>query len=788
MGRNSVNRSVRNKVAAIFMGLTLVGMSGSATASSPEVETKRAKKQSVGLVLSGGGAKGIAHVGVIKALEENDIPIDYVTGTSMGAIVGSLYSCGWSPERMLEFFTAPEFLNWSMGVIGQNNTFYYNKPAPTPQWLSVNVNFNADEALPFQILPTSLVSPLPMNIEFLKIYSPYTEQCKENFNDLFVPYRCVASNVYAKHKVVFSKGQLGDAVRASMSFPLVYRPIKVNGILLYDGGIYDNFPVDVMHDEFNPDVIIGVSVSRADTKPVQGDIYNQLEDMIIQNNDYSLPESEGIKIQVPVTNFGVLSFNKAQTIYEIGYNTGLAMVDSIKKRVHSRRSIEEVTERRREFADSTPVVMFDSVAVTGAKGGEARYLEYLFRGVGKKKKFGLEQTENAYYKAVTDGTISNLIPRADFGEDGNNTLELHAILKRPWSLSIGGWITSSANSQLYLSAGYHTLKLNSLDLSLSAWVGQSYYAAMLEGKFSLRSSIPSFVQLQVVASRQKYYDSEVLFYKANSPTFITESEYFAKGQYVWAMGRKMKGYVSLAGGLTVDSYFPTSNEDYANREKDRTEYRAGVFHGGVSSNTLNNDMYPSNGIDWKADVMFSYERSRYLPEGNKVAEFGFIDRPRAALELYWRQFFPLGKKFSLGALATGYGTLQSLRENYTATLIHAPAFAPTPATENYFNVGYRSDNYVAAGVIPIFIPLRNLQVRGDFYCFTPIRDLVNNGTAPATYGKWFNHPEFIGELAVVYNFPFASLSVYGNYLTAPSGNWNFGLNLGLLFGAPKLMR
>ncbi len=111
---------------------------------------------------------------------------------------------------------------------------------------------------------------------------------------------------------------------------------------MYDGGIYDNFPVDVMREDFNPDFIIGVSVSGADSKPVQGDVYSQLEDMIIQNNDYKVPPESGIKIQVPVLDYGVLQFNKAKTIYDIGYKTGLSMVDSIKSRVSARVSQRRV--------------------------------------------------------------------------------------------------------------------------------------------------------------------------------------------------------------------------------------------------------------------------------------------------------------------------------------------------------------------------------------------------------------------------------------------------------------
>ena len=174
------------------------------------------KRETVGLVLSGGGAKGIAHVGVIKALEENDIPVNYVTGTSMGAIVGSLYSCGWSPERMMELFTSKDFQYWSTGTINPENISRFSRLDPKPQWVGVNVSLKDTTGM-WSMIPTSLISPIPMNIEFLELFSPYTLQCKENFNNLFVPFRCVTSDVYHKHKIVLSKGDLGDAVRASMS-------------------------------------------------------------------------------------------------------------------------------------------------------------------------------------------------------------------------------------------------------------------------------------------------------------------------------------------------------------------------------------------------------------------------------------------------------------------------------------------------------------------------------------------------------------------------------------------
>lgn len=745
----------------------------------------RPDRQTVGLVLSGGGAKGIAHVGVIKALEENSIPIDYVTGTSMGAIVGSLYSCGWSPDRMLEFFTSPDFGYWSTGTIPPERVYYYIQPAPTPKWLEVNINFRSSgKKMLNQVLPTSLISPLPMNIEFLNLYGPYSEQCRENFNNLFVPFRCVTSDVYHKHKIVLSRGSLGDAVRASMSFPLVFRPIKLDGVLVYDGGIYDNFPVNVMEKDFHPDFMIGVQVAGADKAPMRGDLYSQLEDMIIQNNDYSMPTADGIKIKVPVSNFAVLQFDKAKEIYEIGYKSGLAMIDSIKKRVTARRTPEDLNASRSGFAAKTPNLKFDSIAVTGATPDQARYLRFLFFG-GRPHTIDMPGVINSYYRAVTDGTLNNLVPQAEFGKNGRNTLLLEASQKRPWSIGVGGWISSSTNSMLYLKFGYHSMSFNSLDVSVSGWVGQSYYAGMLSARFTFPSARPSLVQLDGLMSRQKYYDSEVLFYQTASPAFITEDENYLRASYIWAASRKVKGWVSGAWGYMNDRYFPDSDGSYHDRTRDRTKYWMGVLRVGFEKNTLNNKLYPSEGTHWNFEFRGAFEKSSFYPEN--VMKTTQRDNWNAALWAYYKQFFPLHHNMKLGIMGNAMGNYKKLKQNYTSTLVHSAEFAPTPSTQNYFNEAFRSDNYVAFGLIPVWTPLRGFQIRGDFYGYSKVRGIKNLGPRVTEYGRWFPKVEFIGEIAAVYNFPFASLSLYANYLSSPKNNWNFGINFGLFFQAPKLI-
>lgn len=760
--------------------------------ASSAISRQTPERPTVGLVLSGGGAKGIAHVGVIKALEENDIPIDYVTGTSMGAIVGSLYSCGWSPEKMLSMFTSKDFGYWSSGTINPAYISYYSKPSQSPAWATVNLALKDSTdrnlmGMASQILPSNLISPIPMNLEFLRIFSPYTEQCGENFNHLFVPFRCVTSDVYHKHKIVCSEGSLGDAVRASMSFPLVFKPIKMDGVLVYDGGIYDNFPVDVMEKDFNPDFIIGVSVSSPDTPPQQNDVYSQLEDMIIQNNNYSVPAKKGVKIQVPVLQFGVLDFGQAEEIYQIGYQTGLEMVDSIKSRVRSRESLESVNRRREQFAAATPEVTFDSIVVRGTTPMQARFLRKLF-DPERDKRIGMERVTEGYYRAINTRKLSDLLPQAQFGKDGNNTLLLDATLKNRWNFGIGGWITSSTNSQLYLSFGYRTLSFNSLSMDLSGWIGQSYYAGRLRGKFELAGETPSDVSLEFVASRQKYYDSELLFYENSTPSFISDTQVFARATYTRQAGMEAKAYGSFGWGYLSDSYFPTNIADFSKISKDRTTYSAGEIRLGIEGDNLNDPMYPNAGKQWKAEVLGSYEYTRYRPQGDKAQEVDYGAHPTLSLQLIWKQYFPLSRHFSVGLTAQGFATLEKLYQDYTATLVHSAAFAPTPSTRNYFNVTFRSDNYLAAGVSPVWNPAGKFQLRGDFYAFSPFRNIRENEEGMAVYDGGFRKLEFIGEAAAVYNFPFASLSVYVNYLSYPSRNWNFGLNLGLYFQAPKFLR
>lgn len=235
--------------------------------------------QKVALVLSGGGAKGAAHIGVIRALEEQQIPIDYVVGTSIGAIVGALYAIGYTPDEMEELMDSQEFTHWASGVIDEQYKYYFRKGDPNASWFSLD--FNPKKKLT-TALPTNLINPYEIDFEFMRLLAPASAACGYNFDNLMIPFRCVVADIDSTKPLVMRGGNLSTAVRGSMSIPLVFNPLQYEGKLLFDGGMYNNFPANVAKENFHPDVIIGSRVAQRYAKADPDDVVSQLMTMLME--------------------------------------------------------------------------------------------------------------------------------------------------------------------------------------------------------------------------------------------------------------------------------------------------------------------------------------------------------------------------------------------------------------------------------------------------------------------------------------------------------------------------
>ena len=739
----------------------------------------------VGLVLSGGGAKGIAHIGVIQALEDNDIPIDYITGTSMGAIVGSLYAAGYTPAEMLGLIASPGFAGWSTGQIDPDYLYFFLSQQQTPSL--IRINLGKDSTRIKSVLPMSLINPIPMNMAFLDIYSRYTAQCGGDFDRLFVPFRCVTSDVYAKHKVVLGKGSLADAVRMSMSFPMIFEPIEIDGVPMYDGGIYDNYPVDVMVDEFNPPLLIGVNVGSKDAPPSSRNPMSQLEEMIMQPNDYPFPTDRGVNIRIDLDRFGLLDFGRYQQIYDVGYKRGMEMIDSIRMKIKSVAPQAEVSRRREAFKRATPEIRISKVSVTGGTRAENSYLESLFAPKHGKTTLTFAEARDAYYRAISSGKLQNFVPTPVYNpSDSTFTLHYKAVVKENYTVGIGGYVSSSTNSMLFFHTGYNTLSFKSLNANINGWLGQSYMAAQGEFKVYYNTRRPSALTLRVVGSQLKYHETEKLFYEIKEPDFIRRSEFFTQGFFTIGPTLRSRLDLQIGWGHLTDRYHSDLGDLATLAGRDEGIFNLWQAAVRWELNTLDDPILPTSGSRFYATGMGVTGKYRYKSD-NPLKPLANRDMNWIQLDMGALHYWNLHRQFAVG---TGIRALLSTRKllpTYEGSIVAAEALHPTPASYNLFTRTLRANSFVTVAIDPVLKLSDSFQVRGAFDGFLPLRKIWPATDGPgASYGRWLSDPEFFGELQLRFKLPLGSVSAYGNYTTGGVG-WNFGISIGTFILAPRFL-
>ena len=742
--------------------------------------------QSVGLVLSGGGAKGIAHIGLIQALEDNDIPIDYITGTSMGAIVGGLYACGYTPAEMMELINSDYFGYLSSGKTDPAFTYYFSKGSPSPQMFAMSVGGRDSTARSKIFNPQSLISPMPMSFGFMQIFSAYGAQCGGNFDRLFVPFRCVASDVAQKRKKVMGAGDLGESIRASMSFPLIFQATEIDGQVLYDGGIYDNFPVGVMQTEFAPSVIIGSDVSAPSDGPANS-YFQQLDLLVSRAQSYDVPPEAGIKVRIDVSNFGLLDWDRADAIYRAGYRRGIEMMDSIKTRIPTRADSTARRLRRAVFKSGTPALRFDSVNVEGATKRQNEYIKYLFHPAKGTDTIGIDRARLAFYRALSSGKMSYLRPRAHVNNDsaGLFTLDLKALVKSNFSVGAGAYITSSNNSYLYLRGGYSSLSFSSVSTDIEAWIGQSYMAGALTGRLDIASTLPSALVLNAVASRRKYYEDEELFFRDNEPAFVTAHEYFAKLAWAMAAGRSGCVDIGLGGGKLRNTFYSPGHQGGYREGRHHVDFALGQAYAAYRSSTLDNINYPLSGSSLNASFAAVLGKATC---GQAGADGRGTDKHMAWLQLdaHWRNYISLGRHWVLGTEARALLSNRPLPGSYEASVSSAPAYSPTPASTNPFNPAFRANSFLAATVVPVYKFNSSLSARFSASVFAPLRGIHEGDGGTARFGRCFDSTEFFGELNLVYALPFGNIAGYCNYSSSP-GKFHGGMSFGIYLPAPSFL-
>ena len=740
--------------------------------------------QTVGLVLSGGGAKGMAHIGVIRALEENGIPIDYIAGTSMGAVIGSLYAMGYSPDEMQELISSDDFRNWYMGARDMNYQFYFKQNPPTPGIISAQVAIRDSMTV---IRPTinSLVDPLQMNLAFVDIFSGASAACGNNFDNLFVPFRAVASDVFNKNSIVLSKGTLGDAVRASMSFPFVFRPIKIDSIIAYDGGIYDNFPVDVMVNDFHPDFIIGSVVAVAPGEPEieipdEFDIMGQVTSMIMQKSDYSLDPKQGVKVEFDLRNVGLLDFHLINEVSALGYRNTMLLMDSIKSRTTARRDSSVVQMGRREFKKHIPQLHFSDIEVNGVNQAQQRYIKKELNATGND--FSFQDFKYGYFKLLSDDAISEIIPTTDFTEaDSTFTLKLNVKLDDHPTFSFGGGLSTSVSSQLYGSVSYSHIGEVSESYLLEGQFGRSYNNAQLTTRIDMAIAIPMSLSIQAGYNNMNYFRSGAFIFSSDkfNPAVNKTIEFFGKLKMSRPFLNNYKAVFSIGAAHHKDYYSQYNEINFRNFRYDCNRHN--IFGGSImfTGNTLNAVQYPISGRSETIRAFIGTENDLFRPQNIFSTDYHSVDRSWLQISAHLEHYLNFTPHFTLGTLFEAYYSSRNFSNNYQASVMQAGNFRPTVNSKFVFDPDFSANSYFAAGIKPIWVINSIFHLRSEIYLFQPTRPIVNV-EGQAAYGKVLQGTQIMGELNFVAQYQRISLNAFVDVSTSSNNASMFGLTMGIL--------
>lgn len=742
--------------------------------------------QKVGLVLSGGGSKGVSHIGVIRALEEAEIPIDYITGTSMGAIIGGLYAAGYSPDEMEALLSSREFEFWSKGQLDPRYSYYFKAPTQTASWL--DFKFKVDSAIrPY--IPTNLISPVMMDFGFVELFSAASAVAEYDFDSLMVPFRCVASDIFKAQAVILERGDLGQAIRASMTYPFYFKPIRIDSVLLFDGGMYNNFPSDVMIEHFNPDIIIGSQASTNASEPHPDNVKSQLENMLMMKTDFDVICESSVLIKHNLPKLNVVDFTHSKAIIDSGYLNTVRMIPEIRKFLTIHRAKQEIDSIRRRFNTSKPELNIGSIKINGLRKSQYHYMNNLLNqgafAINNQRLnssgLTLAMVKPQYFKFIAEGKISEIHPALLY-DSTNKDFQLTIDIERQNQLvsQIGGAVTSTSVNELFLQFQYFLLTSKSFQFTANSYFGRFYNSALLEARIDFPKHNPYFFTGGFVFNKFNYFKTTTYFYADNDPFFLIEQEQFGYLQLGFPYKNDGKLTIDMSFGNTADKYYQTNS--YTSEDRlDRTAFRF-IAPGLVFEiNSLNHKEYPTSGVNFKAEGYLINGSEKFYP-GTTSTDVRILNVHHTWLQvgLLYENYFAKIQKFKFGFYSRAFYSTQSFFTNHTASVLSAAAFQPVPESIVRFMPSYRASKYLAVGSKNILSLAKNFDFRLEGYMLlrkdVPTRDPVLGRTRAAS----FLYFDPMASSSLVYRTPIGPVSLEVNYFSGEEKPVSFFFKLGYL--------
>jgi NTE family protein len=744
-------------------------------------------QQKVGVVLSGGAAKGLAHVGMLKALEENEIPIDYIVGTSMGGIIAGCYAAGMSPDEIEKLVLSQNFLNWVNGRLEGGYNYYYNRNDDHPAFLKLNLSLDSTFNL---LLNTSLANDLSLNFALAERMAQASAISRNNFDSLYVPLRVIASDIFTQTEVVLGKGVLSDALRATQTVPFFYNPIRVDGKYLFDGGVYNNFPVDVAQKEFHPEVIIGCNVSSKvyDEYPYKEDeqlISRALLYMLLDKSDPGRVPDSGVYIQPNLKRYSAFDFERAKSMIDSGYAQTMRQMDEIKAKIKTRRSCDDVAIDRNRFNNRNRPLRVERIKFRNFNSHQQRYLNRFFKN-GKKQLY-FSDIKSGYYRLVADDYFKNVYPNFIYDTASNNFNFL--LSKRPqnnFQVDFGGVIATRSISSIFLGLNYYHFNSTLTHAQVNFYAGTFYKAIQVKAKIDFPNFGQFYIEPEGTVNSWGFLEGKDIVVKKFTPTLLNRIDRklgASIGIPIWKRYR-----ASLYGSyinnhdqyVDSDTFVSTDTLDQLRLVGSRAGFN-------FSTNTLNRKQYASEGKAVQVSGDWFNLKETLTPgttsiESEVQAHRRTWFRARITVEQYFKRGF-----YSSGYLFDGVISNQPVFSNYYGTIINAPAFNPIQDSRTFLLQNFRAFNYAAGGWRNVFEIRNNLDFRLEGYVFKPFGDIIRGPVQQAVLDKTITKFYVAATAGLVLHSTVGPISLSVNYYDDDKNRLGLLLHVGfLLFNKTSL--
>lgn len=739
-------------------------------------------QQKIGIVLSGGSASALAHIGVLKALEEHGIPIDYITGTSAGAFIGSVYASGYSPQEIEDYILSDEFKIATSGELKPNQRFLFRAEDINASFFPISLS---QKNLLQTSLPTNFTESALMDYEMLKILGTTSASVNNNFDSLFVPFRCVASDIAKKQSIIYSKGYLNEAVRASMTFPFYYKSIMIDSVLLFDGGLYNNFPSDVMYTDFDADFIIGSNVSFNAELPHEDDLIGQFTNMLVSYSDFTLPCEESFMI-APSVSISGFNFNNAKKAIDEGYDATVKIIDSLKLKIFSRIDYSELKAKRAKFRENITAISVSSVT----SKTESENLHYSTRTIMKDKKqivLNERQLERRYFRLRSSSQIDFIFPRLQLKDDSTYNLDLTISKAKEIKVEFGGHLSSRPVNTGYIGLSYQTAGKYFTKTKVESYFGKFYGSAKAKFTFELPTVYPFSASVYFTQNRWDYFRSFATFFEDVKPSFLVQNEMYLGVSLKNPIGNTITSKVDGRWFELEDTYYQTDN--FTNKDTaDLTRFYGGSASWTLTQNTLNRRQFANSGHFVEVKTRLNFGTEHTVPGSTALNKEMYKPHSWFNLNIDYQSFIVDQSMFHLGIHGQFVYNTQPLFANYTATLLSMTEFSLIPDSKTYFLPEYRSPQYAAAGLNLIFTIMKKIDIRFDTYLYQPLIQINELPDGSQEFSELFQGRSIMASSSIIYNSYIGPLRFTLNYFPQQTNPLALQLSLGYVIFNDRAIR